>query len=196
MNITSSKLIAVEGRDEKNFIEAFFKHLNISNTQVLDVAGKDNFSLILPAISKTPGFNSVVKFGIIRDADDSVENAFKSILGALNKASLTQPDSLSTFTDSTPSVGVYIMPDNTQKGMLEDLCLSSVIDEDNEKCLNEFFNCVDTNSIRNISKAKVQAYLSTQPEVVSSVGLAAKKGYWNFTNPCFDDLKSFLLNFK
>jgi len=50
--------------------------------------------------------------------------------------------------------------------------------------------------IKNIAKAKAQAYLSIMPVIVSSVGVGATKGYWNLESEELNDLKKFLEYFK
>ncbi|CAB3288029.1 protein of unknown function [Methanocaldococcus lauensis] len=119
------------------------------------------------------------------------------------------------------------MPNNKDKGMLEDLCLKSVKDSPLIKCVDRLFECANqmyengevkkyfekyeyfknkefyrkifsesNGKIKNIAKAKAQAYLSVMPIIVKSVGEGAKKGYWNFESEELNELKKFLEYFK
>ena len=44
----------------------------------------------------------------------------------------------------------------------------------------------------NFSKAKVLAFLVSKKPTVYSLGIAAEKGFWDFSHSCFDDLKSLI----
>ncbi len=209
----SPKIILVEGVSDIKFFVAFLDHLEIGDFYaslmtpesriddvcVCQVKSKDKFKEILPFISTIPGFSDVTHLIIIRDADnDGANNAFKSIQNLIKRAKLTPPDKMNVFSSGSPHIGVYILPDNKNKGMLENLCLESISDEPTLKCLDPFVNCIDglENPPKNIAKAKVQAYLAARQETARDVGEGAEKGYWNFDADCFTDLKEFLLKLK
>ena len=44
----------------------------------------------------------------------------------------------------------------------------------------------------NLSKARVQAFLSSRIEPGKRLGEAAEAGYWPFNNPVFNPIKDFL----
>ncbi len=206
--IKSKKLLAVEGKDEENFFDALLKHMNITDFDIHQVGGKNQFPKKFPALLKTSGFFApddsplVTHLGIVRDKDK--DEAFKSISDIVATAGLKPPTKHSTFSDGNPKVGIFIMPGTKVKGtMLEDLCLKTVENHKAMQCVNEFSSCVSAlpTSPKNISKAKVhvfkaQVFLATQPEIVDSVGLGAQKKYWNFNSPALDELKQFLRNLK
>jgi hypothetical protein len=103
------------------------------------------------------------------------------------------------FVPGSPKIGIFIMPGNSVDGnMLEDLCLKTVEEHPAMKCVCDFAYCVSglNNPPKNISKAKCQAFLATQPEIVNSVGLGARKDYWDFDSPALDELKQFLENLR
>ncbi|KLO21237.1 MULTISPECIES: DUF3226 domain-containing protein [unclassified Marinitoga] len=193
--IESDKLLLVEGKDEENFLLAFLKHLNISNIQILTVQGKENFKKELKLITKFPDFEKIKIMGIVKDADNSFHNSLKSIVTILSNLGF-QVNQDGSFSNGKPKIGIFIMPDHKSPGMLEDLCLSSIKEQKEIKCFEEFFICLNNNEItnfKNLSKSKTLAYLASQKEPVNSLGLAAKKGYWNFEK--MEKLKNFLLNF-
>ncbi|MBN2180971.1 MAG: hypothetical protein JW715_03585 [Sedimentisphaerales bacterium] len=206
--ITSKKVIAVEGQDEKNFFDKLLKYLGFLDFQIEDVGGKGNFPDKFPALLKTTGFFNadgspfVTHLVIIRDKDK--DQAFKSIVGIVRKENLTPPENNGQFSEANPKVGIFIMPGDTVEGtMLEDLCLKTVEDHPAMKCVNEFASCVSNLPAppKNISKSKATVFkaltfLATQPENVDCVGLAAQKNYWNFDSPVLDELKQFLNNLK
>lgn len=198
LNIDSKILLLVEGKDEVSFFEAVIEKLNLSEAkiQIIPVAGKGNFPNHLEALLNTPGFSDVNTIAIIRDADRCAEDAFKSILGLLKKHKLPLPDFANTFSDlRTPRIGVFIMPDNNSGGMLEDLCLRTVATNPIMECVNAFIECASASSTetpKNKAKAMAQAFLSVMPETVQSVGLGAKKGYWDFDHDCMANIIDFI----
>lgn len=199
ISITCKKILAVEGKDEKNFLDSFLKHQNISNCQIEEVGGKDQFSRKLPGLIKTPGFVSsdgsfaVTHLAIIRDKNGG--EALKSIANVLKENNLVPPKKEGQFSSGKPKVGVFIMPGNTIEGtMLEDLCLKCVENHAAMKCVNEFAYCVSKldNPPKNPSKTKTLAFLAAQEEIANTIGLGAQKSYWDFNSPCLDELKAFL----
>lgn len=203
-SITSKRVLAVEGKDEVNFFETLLKSINITDFQICEVGGKDKFPIRFPILVKTPGFYQpdglpwVTHVAIVRDKDE--DNAFESIANIVQAVGIEPPDRPSSFSNGKPKVGIFIMPGETTEGtMLEDLCLKTVKDHPAMKCVNEFSSCVSAlkSPPKNISKAKAQVFkaqvfLATQPDIVDSVGLGAKKTYWDFEAPCLAELKTFL----
>ena len=90
---------------------------------------------------------------------------------------------------------VLILPDDTEPGMIETLLCQAVADQPVNRCIDEFFDCVDTlteTNIRRPDKARAQAYLATLPEPQVSVGVAAQKGYWPLDHAAFAGVRDFL----
>lgn len=195
--ITKKKLLVVEGNDEKIFFQELFKHMAKENiTDIQDVGGKDNFKNNMPTLTRIPGFNEVEAIAVVRDADGSCRSAFDSVKGILKENGLLPPEKPGKFSQGNPKVGVFIMPDNKKSGMLENLCLKTVKDEEGMECVNLFVDCANqlTNPPKNkdIAKVKVQAFLAIRPGVFDMVGLGAKKKYWDFDSAALDPLKKFL----
>jgi len=195
--ITKKKLLVVEGNDEKIFFEELFKHMAKENiTDIRDVGGKDNFKNSMPILTITPGFYEVEAIAVVRDADDSFRSAFDSVKGILKENGLLPPEKPGEFSQGNPKVGVFIMPDNKNSGMLETLCLETVKDEAGMECVNMFVDCA--NQLENpprdkdIAKVKVRAFLAIKPGVFDMVGLGAKKRNWDFDSAPLEPLKKFL----
>jgi hypothetical protein len=198
--IESRKILAVEGKDEYEFFDALFKHMNIVDVRIEEVGGKDQFKDKLPALVRSSGFSvNVEKFAVVRDADQNANSAFRSIRNILKKEGLEPPNDKNQFSRKNPNVGIYIMPGNSSKGMLEDLCLSTVQNTPAIACVDIFVECCKENLNEpplNPSKAKVQAYLAAMPKVVNRLGIGAQRGYWNFNCQELDQVKLFLLHFS
>ena len=56
------------------------------------------------------------------------------------------------------------------------------------------FQCAEEagDSIDRPDKARARAYLAMKPDQHVSVGVAARKGYWNFDHDAFDGVRGFL----
>jgi len=139
------------------------------------------------------GFSNVSSLGIIRDADESSQSAFQSVCDALRDANLPIPSNPLTSQGQNPKVTVMILPDENNSGMLEDLCLRSVESEPEVECVEQYFQCLQQciDLPKNISKAKVQAYLASKPKSGLRLGEATQAGYWPLENKIFDTMENF-----
>ncbi len=197
--ITKKRLLVVEGEDEINFFEKLLKYINMTDlVDIREVGGKAQFKNKMPVLQKASGFNRLEHIAIIRDADENAAGAFASIAGIIKNIGLTPPEKAGQFSSSKPRVGIFIMPDNASKGMLEDLCLRTVKDHKAIECVSGFIGCVKVLEPppKNRSKAKAQAFLAAMPEIANSVGVGALKGYWNFDSEELKPLIHFLGQLK
>lgn len=197
--LKKTKLLAVEGTDEVIFFEELFKHIGMLDiVELREVGGKDQFKIKMPTLLKTTGFNNLDAIGIIRDADENFGSAFESIKNVLKKMGIRVPDRPGQFSDAIPKVGIFIMPDNANKGMLENLCLNTVKDDKAIECVDQFIDCAKKlkKQPKNVAKTKTQAYLALMPEIANSVGRGAQKGYWNFNSVKLKPLINFLTQLK
>jgi hypothetical protein len=197
--ITKKKLLMVEGKDEENFFKALLEHIEMKDmVDIFDVKGKDNFRNSLPGLKNTSGFSNLDAFVVIRDADDSFENAFKSVKGVLEENKFEPPIKAGEFSKGTPKVGIFIMPDNKRKGMLETLCMETVKNEEGMACVNPFIDCAKKlkEPPKTIDKAKALAFLAIKPDAENRVGIGAQKHYWNFDADELKPLIDFLHRLK
>ena len=192
------KVMAVEGTDEVYFFDALLRHLKITDAEVRDVGGKDQFKSKLPALVRMSGFSDVIFLAIIRDADGDADAAFDSVRNVLRDQQLEPPDQMNQFSDGNPRIGIFIMPGNSDTGMLEDLCLKTVGEHPVMGCVNVFTNCVSglNDPPKILAKAKAQAFLAAMPKIANSVGVGAQKGYWNLDSDELNDLRSFIDNLR
>lgn len=138
--------------------------------------------------------------GFVRDAENKpAKNAYESIISILQKKDYIYPNSAGLIkNDDGMKIGIFIMPNNTEEGMLEDLCLQSIEQEPIKFCIDSYIKCVtsaDDNvdfSKFNESKARTLSYLASRIPISDRLGLAAEKGHWNFNHACFDKIKDFL----
>ena len=206
--INKEKILIVGGKDEENFLKALFRipqlEPQLENIQILPIGGKNKLYEEMEALVRSENWRNVKSIGLIRDADKSAENAFKSITGVLKKRYLSIPNSPGTFSKQTskkgkPRIGIFIMPNGKDQGALESLCLSTVAEDNPEmiKCIDSFMKCnkdLDTGyeKPKNKDKARCRAFLSLMEEDTLSLGLAAQKNYWNWKSTKLEPLIKFL----
>ncbi|MEA1866346.1 MAG: DUF3226 domain-containing protein [Euryarchaeota archaeon] len=197
-SIREKTVLAVEGKDEVNFFDALLRYLEITGFEIRDVGGKSRFKDKLPALVKMSGFSDVEALAVIRDADKDANAAFDSVRYVLTKEGLEPPARMNWFSDGNPVIGIFIMPGDSDRGMLEDLCLRTVKDHPAMECVDIFVDCVSelADPPKTLEKAKTQAFLASMPTIVNSIGLGAQKGYWNFDSSELSDLVSFIDNLR
>ena len=205
-SIKAQKILAVEGQDEWYFFKYFLeKKLNIKDVQLIDIEGESKFLAKLKLLKLSPNFDKVKKIGFVRDADDDLQKSFKSIKEAIEKGlQYKAPTKMNTWQKDEAhdiELGVFLLPNNEEKGMLETLCLRSVADDAIMPCLDTYFDCMnkvipENKRPKNIAKSRVQVFLASRKTYKSSVGFAAEKGYWNFDADCMQEIRNFLVAFK
>lgn len=187
--------LLVEGNDQRNFFETLLCHLGRIDVQVHNFGGVNDLRDFLPGLVDAPGFKETVRsVGIVRDAETSAESALQSIQSSLRKAGLETPDSPGKRISADPSVTVLILPDGKRKGMLETLLCESFAGTPVDECIDGFFECVEAvgESVKRPDKARAWAYLTTMPDPHHSVGVAAKRGYWDLDHDAFGNVRDFL----
>jgi hypothetical protein len=200
-------LLVVEGKDEGLFFEAVLReYLHLSDIQVLPIGGKTNLGQNLKALKNDPNFPQVTALAIVRDADYAATGAavtaavqsFDAIRGALTAPGvlLPCPAAHGQFAAGPPRVGVFVMPNGLDDGMLETLCLQAVATAAEFHCLEDYFTCLQGHGVvpipKNLHKARAHAWLSSRPEPDLRVGEAAQKGHWPWAAPEFTPLWDFL----
>ncbi|MDY6806907.1 MAG: DUF3226 domain-containing protein [Cyanobacteriota bacterium] len=192
-------LLIGEGLDEVRFFKSLLKNLEISDVLVESYQGKDNLGNYLNTLKdRTYDFSELTSIGITRDADNlPPKSAFDSICSRLLKVGLPVPNKIGEKTFVTPSVNIFIFPNNRDSGMLEDLCLESVKDDGAMSCVEQYLECVKNNANRepdNLAKAKLHAWLASKEKPDKRLGEAAEAGYWDWESAAFDGLKEFILS--
>jgi len=140
MTILKPFLLIVEGSSDKNFFESLCKFMTINDIEIIEVGGVSRFRDQVSAILRMDGFENVKTLGIIRDADNNVNQAFNSIQDVLRNNNLPVPTKMMEFTNTIPTVIVFIMPDCSNSGELEDICINSVSDTKEMCCTNMYFD--------------------------------------------------------
>lgn len=195
ITITQSKLLLGEGKEEELFFTELLKYMGINNIEIVTYNGKDNLSNYLKTLQLIPGFADLISLGITRDADNNKDTAFQSVYTALKNNNLPTPET--NQKENKLSSKIFILPNNNEPGMLEDLCIQSISNEVGISCVENYFQCIQNQTGRqpnNMAKAKVHAWLASQIQPDKRLGESAKAGYWNWDNLAFEPLKNFILS--
>jgi len=195
-HIESSVQLLVEGNDQRNFFEAFAIHLGIDNIQVQNFGGVNELSDFIGNLAAEDDFRYMVRsIGIVRDAELNAQSAFQSVQSSLRNAGLAAPAQPVAREGASPSVSVFILPDNRNAGMLETLLCQTFQGEPIDDCIGDFLSCARSaggEGLRNPDKSRAHAFLSTMPRPEVSVGVAARRSYWNLDHPAFKEIRAFL----
>jgi hypothetical protein len=99
------------------------------------------------------------------DAEDEPAGTCRSVIDNFAKAGLAASANAREFSQGTPRVGYFVMPDESSPGMIETLCLRSVEDDPALACVDAYFLCLESKRIshpRNMNKARTQAFLASR----------------------------------
>jgi hypothetical protein len=196
MEIQATKVITVEGYDDEYLVSELIAFLGLNDIQVVQFQGNTQWANHLAALIKTPGFEIVESLGIIQDSDRDCSSTFQSISNALITNGLNVPSKTCEITAGNPKIIVMLWPCYNRTGTLEDLCLQSVAEYPEAKCITAYFECLKsilTTMPKNLSKSKVKAFLASREEACPHLGIGAKKRYWPFEHDSFDEAKRFIL---
>ncbi len=167
ITIEQPNVLAVEGKEDKQFFGALIDHLGLMEVQVLPIGGKDQLRRNLNALISSPNFDIVASLGVVRDANDNPGGAFQSVCDALRSVDLPAPEHSLIPTGHSPQVTVMILPAQDEPGMLEDVCIESEEQNPAMVCVEQYFECLkqkDLSLPKNESKARVQVFLASKPE--------------------------------
>ena len=168
--------LLVEGNDDQHVVWALCEKHNVPESfDVIDCESVENVLKAFEVRMKMGDNNQCI--GIVVDADVNLKGRWDSIISILKKTGkydceaieLPQDGLILEPIDNTyPKVGIWLMPDNNQNGMLEDFMAALATPDDalmkkSEDVLSE----LETEGIQKYkpvhrSKAKIHTYLAWQ----------------------------------
>lgn len=193
--IDSEVQLLVEGRDSEGFFKALSLHLGLTKLQIQDFGGVTDLRNFLRALVRVPDFSRVRSIGIVRDAENSSEGAFASVQGSLKRVGLPVPRAAGQRVGDFPAVAAMILPGGNRTGMLETLLNDTLLGDDVQACIDDFFRCVEEHHgepMHRPHKARAHAYLATKRDPNVSVGDAALRSYWNLDHQALEPLRAFI----
>lgn len=181
-----NKKLLVEGNDDQHVIWALCEKFTVTeNFDVIDCEGITKLYEQLPVRFKQAQVNTI---GLIIDADSEIKDRWKSISALLSLQGFTIPqeipiEGLILKNNSDFKIGVWIMPNNNENGMLEDFISFLVPKEDkilpivNDTLTNIENQGLNQYSLIHKSKATIHAWLSLQSDPGTPMGLGITKRY-------------------
>ncbi len=200
LQFETPKLLLVEGQDEVGFFAGFLNHLGLGDIQIVDYGGKNAFRPRMEAYFREPSFSAVSAMAVIGDADLAANSTFQSIRDALAYIGLPAPQSFMSPAGDSPRVSIFVMPDNSSPGALEDLCLAALSNSNAKECVGSFLECVEASGYQppqSQSKAQLRALLASLEDSETRLGLRSQRSTgppWAWNHPAFSDLARFLRN--
>jgi hypothetical protein len=188
--------LLVEGNDDQHVIWSLCQYFNINESfDVIDSNGIENLIKQIPIRLKQ---SNLFTLGIVLDADTNIIdrwNSVKTLLSNLFNIPDNFPNTGLIMTNEKIKIGIWIMPNNGENGMLEDF-IQFLIPSDDELILkvNVFLEELENlglNQYKAIhkSKAKIHNWLSLQEDPGTPMGLAITKKYLSTEN---NDCQSFI----
>lgn len=198
----SNRKLLVEGIDDQHVIWGLLKAREFPETFVVEAKnGVENLLQILPVQVKGSGIQAV---GAVIDADINIQGRWDSIKDILINLGYTPPANLTGAgiileARDMPRVGVWIMPDNSLSGMLEDFVGYLVPKGDQlwthaAQVLASIPNGLAGFSAQHMSKAHIHTWLAWQEDPGTPMGLAITKKYLDPSSPKTEPFLNWLRN--
>lgn len=188
--IKKNKQLLVEGKDDLHVLCALCQECNIPKTfDILDCEGIDKLIKSIPVRLKQSDIDTI---GIVVDADADLNKRWKEIGSILTAEGYTVPQTINSKglklrEEGKISIGVWLMPNNNDSGMLEDFIKFLVPNNDillpiAKSTLNSL-EMKNLNSYKPIhqSKALIHTWLAWQQDPGTPMGLSITKKYLDAT---------------
>ena len=201
ISIGQPSLLLVEGSDDDWFFRRMMEKSSISGIQIVQYSERGTLGdFLADVLMLNPEFTRLKAVGVVKDADNSYQQAFQSVGDSLRISGLPVPSDPLTYAEgmlneSAIRVVTYVMPDNNSPGDLETLCLDAVRQSPAMPCVDRYFSCLrDIDHLpRQESKARLRAFLSANPSNPSLlVGQAVAAGVIPWDSPAFDGVHQLL----
>jgi len=167
---SSDRVLLVEGQDDKHVVLSLCEHHQ--STRPFFIESKGGIDPLLESIGleiKVPGRQVV---GILADANGDVAGRWNDIRDRLREAGIDPPQSLDSggiIIEGKLRIGIWLMPDNTSAGELEDFVAKMIPDNDRVWPLSRsYINGIPSRDRKFIAKkrsrAQVYAWLATRKD--------------------------------
>ena len=179
-----SRILVVEGPEDKTFFHALAEHLGIEQQIYVVVCnGKNKLATTLKSILNDGNFHNFDHIGIICDNDfpesrehkraletiqDEIISANEGINDNLQKTrELPKPVRARVAAGTRPKVSVLLLPDDNRDGMLENLVLDAIGKNEITECTDAFYDCLE-------QQAKLEIQEAREPRSRLSVYISGK----------------------
>lgn len=183
--------LLVEGKTDLHVIAALCQYYKVhENFDIIDCGSMENVMKQLKLRLSNVNRNQII--GVLIDADTDIRGRIESIKALLSSFCYNVPPEfpidglvIDAPIESLPRIGVWVMPNNKEVGMIEDFALSLIDGNDSllykaEQVIAE----LEKDSVQRYksvhrSKAKIHTYLAWNDEPGMPIGLAITKRVLN-----------------
>jgi len=190
----ADRVLLVEGTDEMHVIRKLCDQIGFPIDFKIDPkGGKDP---LLASIGNEINVSGRAVVGVVIDANNDLDARWQAVRGRLLRAHIDAPvglDPRGLVIESSPRIGVWLMPDNRQRGQLEDFVASMIPQDDPVWPLARRYveSIPEPGRPKTIIKAQVHAWLAARSEPLP-MGTAIKAGEFDTSVPQVDDLIQWL----
>jgi len=184
--MADKNMLLVEGKDDRQVLRHLLRHHRIPEPFIKENEGVDRLLESLPQQLKG---SELERLGVVLDANANLAGRWESLRNIAIRSGYTQvptlPDSSGTIIKQLdkPSVGFWLMPENTIPGMLEDFVQFLVPTGDvlwalAHDCLQLIPKAEQRFLDVHRAKAHIHTWLAWQEEPGTPMGLAITKQYF------------------
>ncbi len=191
MEFPPDKTLLVEGRDDLHVVAQLLKQHGIESSswfRIEDLGGYELLVKRLPALIRQHHGEENAKLGVMVDANENLPARWESVTKAFRDAGYSSiPDQpqkgglvVPPYNDFSPTIGIWVMPDNEKTGMLEDFTQFLVLaGDDLIGYANQCVNSIETPRFKPsyTSKAVIHTWLAWQDDPGAPLGQAVLKKY-------------------
>ena len=196
--LNGESIILVEGQTDKVIIEKIVRKATCKEVTFSVQNGINN---LLKRIKTYPKASGARRIGIIIDANNDLKGRWQSVCDKLRKSKLeielpNMPDRDGFIQEcGQQSIGIWLMPDNRNPGMIEDFIQKIIPDDNRWELAVEFIDKAMENGIAfQESKAKVHAWLAVV-EPGLRFGTVMDKNVFEFDNEDFHRFENWICKF-
>jgi hypothetical protein len=195
-------LLVVEGPDDKHVFWAILNHHQFA--PLFEIRDEGGFETLIKRMSvHLKAASDLQRFGIVVDANSDIQVRWKEVKSALERAGYAgvpdSPDVDGTVLDrdDMPRAGVWIMPNNTLPGMLENYMSFLIPTGDGlferaERCVGDI--PIEERRFAEVHKTKavIHTWLAWQDDPGTPLGQAITKRYFDPEGPAIQGLIAWL----
>ena len=165
----NDRVLLVEGADDEHVVRHLRnRHQAIPEFCIRDKGGIEGLLEDIGLEILAPSRKAV---GILVDANDDLDARWNAVANRLREEKIevpSNPEYTGTIIDSTPRVGIWLMPNNTSPGELENFVSEMISDDDpvwpRSQCYIDDIPEADRKFKKKILRAKIHAWLATRED--------------------------------
>lgn len=192
----------VEGQDDGIILEQILDERNedASKIQIIAVRGVNKLWPYLAALVKSPDFvaRKITHICVVVDADKDFASTEMHAQGEFRRAGLADPKSDAVAEQDGVRAGLYILPNSSDKGELEDLVIATLSQEDRIKDSLSLLekHKPELSGFKKPSKRVLQIALALSPqELCAGLGRGIRNGAFKVGVSELPELDAFITEF-